>query len=72
MVKTLLYTYTGTNGTITSPIHLENIFSIKSYKLEADSNKVLTKDGVQLFKEVFVPENEVGLWKEVYTKVSSK
>ena len=30
MVKTLLYTYTGTNGTITSPIHLENIFSIKS------------------------------------------
>jgi hypothetical protein len=72
MVKTLLYTYVGTNGTITSPIHLENIFSIKSYKLEAEANKMLTRDGTQLLKEAIVPESEVDLWKEVYTKVSSK
>lgn len=72
MIKTPLYTYLGTNGTITSPIHLENIFFIKNYRLEAETNKMLTKDGSQLLKEVIVPENEVDLWKEVYAKVSSK
>ena len=72
MIKTLLYTYIGTNGTITSPIHLENVFSIRNYRLEAEANKMLTKDGEQMFKEAVVPESEVNLWKEVYTKVSSK
>ena len=72
MIKTPLYTYLGTNGTITSPIHLENIFFIKNYRLAAETHKMLTKDGSQLLKEVIVPENEVDLWKEVYAKVSSK
>ena len=30
MKKTPLYTYLGTNGTITSPIHLEDIYYIKT------------------------------------------
>lgn len=73
MTKTLLYTYLGTNGTITSPVHLEGIYSIKKYRLVADTNKVLTSDGgVTTAKMVTIPENELDLWKEIDVKVSSK
>lgn len=73
MTKTLLYTYLGTNGTITSPVHLEGIYSIKKYRLIADTNKVLTSDdGVTTTKMVTIPENELDLWKEIDVKVSSK
>lgn len=72
MIKTPLYTYLGTNGTITSPIHLEDIYYTVKYRLEADSNKFLTKDGINLVKMVMVPADEVDEWKEVYSKVSSK
>ncbi len=72
MIKTPLYTYLGTNGTITSPIHLEDIYYTVKYRLEADSNKFLTKDGNNLVKMVIVPADEVNEWKEVYSKVSSK
>ena len=30
MKKTIIYTYLGTNGTITTPIHLEGIYSVKN------------------------------------------
>lgn len=73
MKKTLLYTYLGTNGTITTPIHLEGIYSVKNYRLEAEGKKVLTKDGgVHTAKVVTIPESELEDWKEIYTKVSSK
>lgn len=72
MKKTALYTYLGTNGTITSPIHLEDIYYTLSYRLEAEANKVLTKDDINTVKRVVVPANEVDQWKEVYSKVSSK
>lgn len=73
MKKTPLYTYLGTNGTITSPVHLEDIYYVLKYRLEADDNKMLSKDGgAHTTKIVIVPEDEVALWKEVYSKVSSK
>lgn len=73
MVKTPLYTYLGTNGTITSPVHLEDIYYILKYRLEAGTNKMLTKDdGKTLVKKVVVSADEVDQWKEVYSKVSSK
>lgn len=73
MTKTLLYTYLGTNGTITSPVHLEGIYSIKKYRLIADTNKVLTSDdGITTTKMITIPENELNLWKEIDVKVSSK
>ena len=73
MTKTPLYTYLGTNGTITSPVHLEDIYYVLKYRLEAGPNKMLTKDGgITLVKEIIVPEDEVNQWKEVYPKVSSK
>lgn len=72
MTKTTMYTYLGTNGIITSPVHLEGIYFIKKVRLEADENKVLTRDGGKTTsKVVTVPEDEVGLWKEVFKKVSS-
>ena len=73
MKKTAIYTYLGTNGTITSPVHLEGIYSVVKYRLEAEGDKFLSKDnGVTLSKIEVVPESEVDLWKEVYSKVSSK
>ena len=38
MKKTPIYTYLGTNGIITSPVHLESIFYTLKYRLEADAN----------------------------------
>ena len=42
MTKTVLYTYFGTNGTITSAVHLEDIYYIRQTRLVADEGKVLT------------------------------
>lgn len=73
MKKTAFYTYLGTNGTITSTVHLEDIYYVLSYRLEADKDKVLTKDdGKTITKMVTVPADEVDQWKEIYSKVSSK
>lgn len=36
MKKEVLYTYLGTNGTITSPVHLENTYYIRKIRLIAD------------------------------------
>lgn len=65
MTKQVLYTYLGTNGTICSPVHLEDIYYIRKYRLTADEGKKLTKDGVNFVSSVLVPEDEVSLWKEV-------
>lgn len=66
MTKEVLYTYLGTNGTITTPVHLEDIYYTRSIRLVADRNKQLTRDGGKtLLSSVIAPENEVSLWKEV-------
>ncbi len=73
MKKTALYTYLGTNGTITSPIHLEDIYYVLNYRLEAEPDKVLSKDGgLTITKMVTVPADEVDQWKEMYSKVNPK
>jgi hypothetical protein len=59
MEKTTIYTYLGTNGVINSPVHLEGIYSVKKIRLKAEKGKVITKDGVNFFNSVVVPENEV-------------
>lgn len=65
MKKTILYNYLGTNGTISSPVHLEDIYYTRSVRLTAEKGKVLTKDGKTFFYSVTVPEVDVELWKEV-------
>ena len=68
MTKEILYTYLGTNGTITSPVHLEDIYYTRKVRLTADAGKQLTKDDVNYSSVVTVPEEEADLWKEVKKK----
>lgn len=68
MTKEILYTYLGTNGTITSPVHLEDIYYTRKVRLTADAGKQLTKDDVNYSSVATVPEEEVDLWKEVKKK----
>ena len=42
MKKEVLYTYLGTNGTITTPIFIEGAYHIKKVRLVADKDKFLT------------------------------
>ena len=65
MNKQTLYTYLGTNGTLTTPIHLEGIYSVKKIILTADEGKMLTKNGVDFVKKVSTTDLEVDLWQEV-------
>lgn len=65
MTKEILYVYLGTNGVIQSPIHLEDIYYIRKYRLWADKNKLLTKDHKDFVKTIIIPESEVKDWVEV-------
>lgn len=65
MIQQTLYTYLGQNGTLVTPIYLENIYSIKKIKLVADENKMLTKDGINFKKTVIIPAEQVQEWYEV-------
>lgn len=68
MKKQTLYTYLGTNGTITSPVHLEDIYYTSKCKLTADKDMVLTKDDEFFVETIVVPYDEVEEWKEVKKK----
>jgi hypothetical protein len=65
MTKTVMYSYLGTNGTICSPVHLEDIYYTRKIKIVADINKLITKDGINLFRQVMVPEDSANEWYEV-------
>ena len=65
MSKIVMYEYLGTNGTILSPIHLEDIYYVRKLQLLADNNKRLTKNGKDFVQNVVIPEDELDQWKEV-------
>lgn len=65
MTKEILYVYLGTNGTITSKVHLEDIYYTRKVRLTADVHKALTKDGIVLNHQVIVPEDDVDNWYEI-------
>ena len=66
MTKQITYTYLGTNGVLTTPIHLEGIYSVKKIVLIAEPGKQLTKDGKTFVRKVAIAnEEEAFLWKEV-------
>ena len=65
MVKTILYEYLGTNGTILSPVHLEDIYYVRKLKLQADNGKALTKDRKNFVNSTIIPETELEEWIEV-------
>lgn len=64
MEKTILYKYLGTNGTILSPIHLEDIYYVRKIQLIASPGQVLT-NGHTTAKVMIIPEEDIDLWKEI-------
>lgn len=66
MIKEVRYVYLGTNGTIETSVHLEDVYYIRKYRLIAESDKKkLTKDNKHFYNVITVPEDEVELWQEV-------
>ena len=68
MTKEVYYTYLGTNGTITSPVHLEDIYYVRKIKLNAKDGYYLT-NGVQKVYTIMVPEEEVDQWQEQFGQI---
>lgn len=60
-----MYTYLGENGTLTTPIFLKDIYSIKKIKLIAASGCKLTKDYNSFYSSVIIPEAEINEWHEI-------
>lgn len=65
MTVTVLYNYIGTNGTILSPVHLEDIYYIRRLRLGAEEGKKLTKDGKNFVTAIVIPEDELEQWREI-------
>ena len=65
MIKTVMYEYLGTNGTVLTPVHLEDIYYIRKLKLQAENGKRLTKDNKNFVQAIVIPEDEFEEWKEV-------
>ena len=65
MTKEVLYMYLGTNGTILSNVHLEDIYYVRKYRLWADEGKVLIKNGKVYGITEVIPENEINEWSEI-------
>lgn len=65
MTKKVLYFYLGTNGTILSPVHLEDTYYVRKLRLIADENKKLTKDEKVFYDSITIPEDDLELWREV-------
>ena len=68
MLKEVYYTYLGTNGTITSKVHLEDIYYVRKIKLIAEDGKYLT-NGEKKVKTILVPEEEVEQWHEEFGQI---
>lgn len=64
MITKKMFRYLGRNGTITTPIQLENIAPIPMINLIAEKGKILT-DGHRKVYQVNVFEDEVSNWYEI-------
>ena len=64
MTKEILYTYLGTNGTVTTPIHLEGVPAMVQYRLKADEGKLLTNGKCKITSATVV-EADLSKWKEI-------
>lgn len=72
MQKQVYYQYIGTNGTITSPVHLEDTYYIRKIMLTAEPGFSLTKNYKNYFSEMMVPEDEVDQWHEIKMPAGQK
>lgn len=65
MKKEVLYQYLGTNGSILSPVHLEDVYYIRKLRITADEGKQLTKNNIDFVFSTIIPEEDLEKWKEV-------
>lgn len=65
MVKQILYTYLGDNGTLQTPIHLEGIYSVINYLITAEDGYLLTKDNKNFTKSIIVTKEDLDKWQEI-------
>lgn len=66
MKKYILYEYLGTNGIITSPIHLEDVYYVRKVRLIADKGKALVTDADATPRQIVViPEADLDAWREI-------
>lgn len=65
MTKEVLYLYLGTNGSILSPVHLEDIYYTRRLRLTAEEGKMLTKDDINLCRSTIIAEDDLDLWREI-------
>lgn len=65
MTKQVMYRYLGTNGTLETPIHLEDIYYTRFFLLFADPGKKLTNGKEYLSMVRVNNEEELKLWREV-------
>lgn len=64
MIKKKMYKYIGRNGTITSPILLEDAKHIDLMELRAEEGYILT-DGTMKKQTVIVHIDDVDEWSEI-------
>ena len=64
MTKQILYKYLGTNGVIESPVHLEDIYYVRTVALYADQGKKLT-NGKETRTVVRCAEEDAEDWYEI-------
>ena len=65
MKRQILYKYLGTNGTIMSPVHLEDTYYVRYVRLIANDGYQLTNDYNTFVKSIVIPEEETENWTEV-------
>lgn len=64
MIVKKMYRYLGRNGTITSPVKLENVSYIPMVQLNAEIGKILT-NGINNVYTTTVFEDEIENWTEI-------
>lgn len=64
MTRQVIYKYLGTNGVIESPVHLEDIYYVRTNVLIADEGKILT-DNRTTKKVVRCSDDEIDNWREI-------
>ena len=64
MTKEVLYLYVGTNGTILSPVHLEDTYYMRRLRITSAQGKFLVKNGKVMGTTATIPEEELELWSE--------
>ena len=65
MTTEILYTYLGTNGTVTTPVHLEGVPAMKKIRINPAIGKKLTDGKLASTDAIVVSESEVANWREI-------